>query len=171
MVEQWWNKIGDFLCSYGWLLQAWPYISSYSTCTLLLCLTQLTHQPKRCTHNVTFAKVILLDKCEGALWLDVHILTILPGAYEHRETQRSTITNFNCISTFAYRTVKTLVVKITLANLVNYSISPSFFTNFHIFHNISYANGLQFAKVFSTKLSTILIRQRFLPPKFLLYGI
>ena len=35
-----------------------------------------------------------------------------------------------------------------LANLVKYNISPSFFTNFHYFHNISYANGLQFTKVF-----------------------
>ena len=41
-----------------------------------------------------------------------------------------------------------------------------FVANFHNFHNILYANGLQFAKVFSTKLHTVLIRQTFLPPKF-----
>ena len=40
------------------------------------------------------------------------------------------------------------------------------FTNFHYFHNIPYANGLQFAKVFSAKLPTVLIRQTFLLPFF-----
>ena len=45
-----------------------------------------------------------------------------------------------------------------------------FFANFDYFHNIPYANGLQFAKVFSAKLPTVLIRQPFLLPKFLLYG-
>ena len=44
------------------------------------------------------------------------------------------------------------------------------FANFHYFHNIPYANVLQFAKVFSTKLPTVLIGQMFLQPKFLLYG-
>ena len=48
-----------------------------------------------------------------------------------------------------------------LANLANYSISPSFFANFHNFHNIPYASGLQFAKVFFAKLPTVLIRQSF----------
>ena len=37
-------------------------------------------------------------------------------------------------------------------SLANYSISPSFFANFYNFHNIHYANGLQFAK-----LPTVLI--------------
>ena len=36
------------------------------------------------------------------------------------------------------------------------------FANFYNFHNIPYANGLQFAKV----SSAILIRQTFLLPKF-----
>ena len=59
----------------------------------------------------------------------------------------------------------------TLANLLNYrqqfySNSPSFlliFTTY--FHNIPYANGLQFVNVFSTKLPTVLICQ-----SLLLYG-
>ena len=51
----------------------------------------------------------------------------------------------------------------TLANLLNYSNSnsPSFlliFTTY--FHNIPYANGLQFVNVFSTKLCTVLICQK-----------
>ena len=54
--------------------------------------------------------------------------------------------------------------------MANYSVLPSFlpnfFANFHYFHNIPYANGLQFANVFSTKLPTILIHQIFLPPIF-----
>ena len=53
-----------------------------------------------------------------------------------------------------------------LANLANYSISTSFFTNFYNFHNILYANELQFAKGFSAKLPTVLICQTFLLPKF-----
>ena len=65
-----------------------------------------------------------------------------------------------------YHTVKNIGGKNTLANLVNYSISPSSFANFHNFHNIPYANGLQLVKVFSAKLPTVLIRQSFLPPKF-----
>ena len=36
-----------------------------------------------------------------------------------------------------------------------------FFVNFHYFHNIPYANGLQFIKVFSAKLPTVLIHQNF----------
>ena len=36
--------------------------------------------------------------------------------------------------------------------LANYSISPSFFANFYNFHNIPYANGLQFPKVFTSKV-------------------
>ena len=35
------------------------------------------------------------------------------------------------------------------------------FSNFYCFHNIPYANGLQFIKVFSAKLPTVLIRQTF----------
>ena len=50
--------------------------------------------------------------------------------------------------------------------LANYSISLQVFTNFHNFHNIPYANGLQFDKVFSAKLPTVLIHQ-----SFLLYSI
>ena len=45
--------------------------------------------------------------------------------------------------------------------LTNYSNSPSFITNFYYFHNIPYANGLQFTKVFSAKLPTILMCQTF----------
>ena len=46
------------------------------------------------------------------------------------------------------------------------------FAKFHYFHNIFYANGLQFAKVFSTELPTVLsYSPNFLPPKYLLYGI
>ena len=36
----------------------------------------------------------------------------------------------------------------------------------HYFYNIPYANGLQFTKVSSTKLPTVLIRPTFLPPSF-----
>ena len=59
----------------------------------------------------------------------------------------------------------------TLENLANYSILPSFIANFYDFHNIPYANGLQFAKGISAKLPTVLVCQTFLPPKFLLYAI
>ena len=41
-----------------------------------------------------------------------------------------------------------------------------FFAYFHNFHNIPYAKGFQFAKVFSAKLPTVLIHQSFLLPKF-----
>ena len=44
-----------------------------------------------------------------------------------------------------------------------------FFGNFHYFHNIFYVNRLQFAKDFSAKFPTVLIRQTFLLPKILLY--
>ena len=43
--------------------------------------------------------------------------------------------------------------------VADYSNSPSFFANFYYFHNIPYANGLQFTKVFSAKLPTVLIHQ------------
>ena len=46
-----------------------------------------------------------------------------------------------------------------------------FFANFHYFHNILYANGLQFAKGFSTKLPTVLTCQSFFyRQSFILYG-
>ena len=45
-----------------------------------------------------------------------------------------------------------------------------FFAKFHCFHNIPYANGLQFAKVFSAKPPTVLIHQTFYCQSFLLYG-
>ena len=41
-----------------------------------------------------------------------------------------------------------------------------FFANFHYFHIIPYANGFHFAKVFSTKLPTVLIHQTFLSLNF-----
>ena len=44
------------------------------------------------------------------------------------------------------------------------------FANFHYFHNIPYANGLQFTKVFSVKLSTVLVYQTFCHQSFLLYA-
>ena len=46
---------------------------------------------------------------------------------------------------------------------MNYSISPSFVANFHDFHNIPYANRLQFANFFLPNSYS----QTFLPPKFL----
>ena len=52
---------------------------------------------------------------------------------------------------------------------INYSISPSFLPIFTIWVSItfpSYANGLQFAKVFSAKLHTVLIRQTFYHQSF-----
>ena len=61
-----------------------------------------------------------------------------------------------------YRTVKSIGSEKTLANLANYK----YFSNFHNFHNIPYANGLQFAKVFSTKLPTFLICQSFYRQSF-----
>ena len=73
---------------------------------------------------------------------------------------------------YVYRTVKNNGGEKTLAN---YSISPSFVANFHNFHNIPYANELKFnspSKIFPPNfLSTVIIRQTFLPLKFLLYGI
>ena len=53
-----------------------------------------------------------------------------------------------------------------MANLANYSNSPSFFTHFYYFYNIPYVNGLQFAQVFSTKLSTVIIHQTFYRQRF-----
>ena len=50
--------------------------------------------------------------------------------------------------------------------MANYSNLLRFSANFQYFHKIPSANELQFAKVFSAKLSTVLIRQPFLPPKF-----
>ena len=41
-----------------------------------------------------------------------------------------------------------------------------FFPQFPLFHNIPYANGLKFAKVFSTKPSTVLIHQTFYRQSF-----
>ena len=43
-----------------------------------------------------------------------------------------------------YRAVETLAVK----NIGELQHFTKFFTNFHNFHNISYANGLQFTKLF-----------------------
>ena len=43
--------------------------------------------------------------------------------------------------------------------LVNYNITPSCFINFHNFHYIPIANELQFTKVVSAKLPTVLICQ------------
>ena len=59
----------------------------------------------------------------------------------------------------------------TLVNLANYNISPSFVTNFHKFHNILYANGLQFTRVFSAKLPTVLFAKLFYHQNILPYGI
>ena len=42
----------------------------------------------------------------------------------------------------------------------------NFITNFDYYHNIPYANRLQFIKVFSSTLPIVLIRQTFIPPKF-----
>ena len=71
-----------------------------------------------------------------------------------------------------YHTVKNIGSKKTL---VNYSNSPSFFTNFDYFHNIPYANGLQFTKVFSANSNflqlTSLLAKLFYRQSFLLYGI
>ena len=44
-----------------------------------------------------------------------------------------------------------------------------FFANFHYFQSIPYTNGLQFNKVFSNELPTVLIRQTFFAGKLLLY--
>ena len=55
-----------------------------------------------------------------------------------------------------YRTVKNIGDERTLALLANYSISSSFFSNFHNFHNFPYANGLQFSKIFTAKVFTVL---------------
>ena len=41
------------------------------------------------------------------------------------------------------------------------AIRQVFFANFHYFYNIPYANGLQFAEVFSAKLPTVLFHQSF----------
>ena len=60
---------------------------------------------------------------------------------------------------------KTLVVK-KLWLIWQITAFHQLFANFHNFHNIPYANGLQFAKGFSAKLPTVLIHQSFLPPKF-----
>ena len=49
--------------------------------------------------------------------------------------------------------------------MANYSNSQRFSANFQYFHKIPYANGLQFTKVISAKLPTVLIHQTFLPPK------
>ena len=62
-----------------------------------------------------------------------------------------------------YCTVKTLAVK----NLWwIYTVIHQVFGQFYYFHNIPYANGLQFTKVLSAKLPAVLIRQTFLPLKF-----
>ena len=45
-----------------------------------------------------------------------------------------------------------------------------YFSNYHYFHNIAYANGLEFAKVFFTKLPTVFICQTFLLPKYFTIG-
>ena len=64
-------------------------------------------------------------------------------------------------------TVKNIWLWKNFGEFGDYSISPSFVTNFYNFHNIPYANGLQFAKGFSAKLPTctVLICQPFLPSK------
>ena len=55
-------------------------------------------------------------------------------------------------------------------SLANYSNLPSFFANFDYFYNIPYANGIQFIKVFPTKLLTVLSHQTFYHQSLLLYG-
>ena len=74
------------------------------------------------------------------------------------------IHNTKPFSKFKYRTVKTLVAK-TFGELQQFI---KFFGNFRYFH---FHNNffLQFTKDFSVKLPTVLLRQTFLPSKFLLY--
>ena len=52
--------------------------------------------------------------------------------------------------------------------LENCGISPSFFTNFHNFHNIPYANGLQFT--IPPNFLQSLFAKDFYCQSFLLYG-
>ena len=73
-------------------------------------------------------------------------------------------------SVSGYRTMKNLEGKKTLANSVNYSNSPSFFANFYYFHNIPYANGLQFTKVFPPNFLQSLFVKVFDHQCFLLYS-
>ena len=65
-----------------------------------------------------------------------------------------------------YHTVKKLAVKILWQSGGELQQFPNFFANFYDFHNIPYANELQFATVFATKLFTVLIHQTSLPPNF-----
>ena len=64
-----------------------------------------------------------------------------------------------------YHTVKTLMVK-SLDKLGKLQDFTKFFANFDYFHNIPYADGLQFAKGFFAKLPTVHIHQTFLILKF-----
>ena len=72
--------------------------------------------------------------------------------------------------THNYHTVKTLAGE-TLDEFGKLQQFVKLFANFHNFHNIPYANGLQFTKDFSVKLPTVFIRQTFLPPKVFYYTI
>ena len=65
---------------------------------------------------------------------------------------------------YIYHTVKNIGGKKTLAN---YNFAK-------FFGNLTFPMQMDFnsvPKVFSAKIPTVLIRQTFLPPKFLLYGI
>ena len=63
---------------------------------------------------------------------------------------------------YVYRTIKNIGGEKTSAN---YSILQ-LFVSFYNFYNIPYADRLQFAKVFSTKLPTVLILPKFLLIKY-----
>ena len=69
-----------------------------------------------------------------------------------------------------YRTVKNIGGKKNFGEFGELQKFTKFFANFYYFHNTSYANRLHFAKVFSAKLPTVLIRQTFYHQSFLLYS-
>ena len=78
----------------------------------------------------------------------------------------SNSSDFSTIKVLLY-TVKALVVK-KFGGFGKLQQFAKFFANFHYFHNISYANDLQFNKVFSAKLLTILNRDASILPAKLL---
>ena len=61
--------------------------------------------------------------------------------------------------------------KKTLTNLANYNNLPSFFADFDYFHNISYANGHQFGKLFLPNFLQTLFAKLFYHQSFSLYSV
>ena len=96
-----------------------------------------------------------------------HLFSVL--TFYNRLLLLDTFTLVSYVSHWLFNAISGSTCIFTVKNFGDFS-ELQHFANFHYFHNIPYANGLQFTKVFSVKLSTVLVYQTFCHQSFLLYA-